>query len=228
MATVILFDIDGTLVSAGRSGRNAICAGLEAVVGRSVEPDELPFSFAGMTDRSILRRALQACGVAADNECIDEALEAYLQALPGEVSRASNYRVHPGVEPLLQRLSSTDSAIGLGTGNARRGARIKLERAGLHRYFSFGGYGCESEHRAEVIARGIERGARRLGETVSTCGAVIVGDTPADVEAAHDNGADCLAVATGSYSLSELEDCESRWLVESLRDDDVREVLGVV
>ena len=227
MATVILFDIDGTLVSAGRSGRNAICAGLEAVVGRSVEPDELPFSFAGMTDRSILRRGLEACGVPAHNECIDEALDAYLQALPDEVSKASNYRVHSGVEPLLERLSNTDLALGLGTGNARRGARIKLARAGLHRYFSFGGYGCESELRREVIARGIERGARRLGEAVSACGAIIVGDTPADIEAAHDNDADCLAVATGSYSLRELEDYEPRWLVASLQDDDVEEILGV-
>ena len=226
MTAIWLFDIDGTLVDSGGAGRRAIRAGLAKMLGCS-EPDVDPdFSFAGMTDRGIMRRALASRGVPVDDDRIDAAIEAYLEVLPGEVASSTRYRVHPGVGRLLDELHGrSELALGLGTGNARQGAMIKLGRAQLDHYFGFGGFGDECERREELIRRGIERGARRLGCEVGEASVIVVGDTPADIEAAQRNGADCLAVATGSRSRDELEACEPRWLVDSLEDEVVDQLV---
>ncbi len=224
MNLIILFDIDGTLISTGGAGRRAIQAGLREVVGRPITPG---FSFAGMTDRAIMRRALVEAGQPVDEGRIDAVLQAYLKELPRQVEEAPDFEVFSGVSPLLKRLDGRDDlVVGLGTGNARRGAEIKLGRAGLNRYFRFGGFGCEFECRKELIGEGIKRGARLMGRPVSNCRVVVVGDTPADIEAAHHNGADALAVTTGSWERSRLEDYRPRWLVDSLNDEVVRSVIG--
>jgi phosphoglycolate phosphatase-like HAD superfamily hydrolase len=96
-------------------------------------------------------------------------------------------------------------AVGLGTGNVREGARIKLERVGVHHHFRFGGFGNDAEARPEVIRLGAERGAAELGVPLAECRVVVIGDTPRDVHAAASIGAECIAVATGSYSVEELQ-----------------------
>lgn len=217
MNTIFVFDIDGTLVSTGGAGRRAICAGVASVVGCSAHEVPCEFSFAGMTDRAIMRRVLKACGHRCRREAIDAAICAYVDRLVGEVATSTGYRVFDGVEEMLERLAVRPGvALGLGTGNARRGARIKLRRAGLNEYFDFGGYGGEVEKRSEVIRLAIERGARKMGQQPGGCRAVVIGDTPADVAAAEANDAQCLAVATGRPPRSALEACRPTWLVDSL------------
>lgn len=225
MATIYLFDIDGTLIHSGGAGRRSICQGIAAVTGRPVASVDPRFSFAGMTDRAILRRALQECGERAEMERIGAALDAYLDVLADEVKRASSYRVLEGVESILEALRQRGSMMGLGTGNAERGARIKLGRAGLNHYFTFGGFGCEAEDRADVIRRAIARGAAKFGEKPTSCRSVIIGDTPADIEAAKANGAASLIVSTGSWSHRELQKRDPTWLVDSLASKRARQVL---
>lgn len=229
MTTLMIFDVDGTLVSTGGAGRRAICHGVAEVVGCGVEEVDPGFSFAGMTDRAILRRALVECGHVVDEACIDAGIRAYVEALPEAVTESTHYRVFDGVDSLLERLAGEPGVVlGLGTGNARRGAQIKLERAGLNRFFEFGGFGGEVEDRSEVIRLAIERGARRRGEAISNCRAIVVGDTPADVAAARANGAKCLAVATGRPPRSRLEQSEPTWVVDSFRDHHMEAALEAV
>jgi phosphoglycolate phosphatase-like HAD superfamily hydrolase len=97
-------------------------------------------------------------------------------------------------------------AIGLGTGNVERGARIKLGRVGASDRFRFGGFGCDAEDRAELIGVGADRGAAMLGAPRSACRVVVIGDTPRDVAAAQANDAECIAVATGHYDVESLTD----------------------
>ena len=88
--------------------------------------------------------------------------------------------------------------MGLGTGNIREGARVKLSRVGLFERFSFGGFGCDHEDRAALIRRGAERGAEQLGLPLSECRVVVIGDTPKDVAAALACGGECVGVGTGA------------------------------
>lgn len=212
--TVYLFDIDGTLISSGGAGRRAVESAFAEHHGR---PDACSgFSFAGMTDRAIARRALVGLGLAPDGAAIEAAIDAvlatYLRLLEEEVRQADDYRVHAGIHLALHALETTAAwsgnvAVGLGTGNLEAGARIKLARVGLDGRFAFGGYGSDAEDRAQLLRVGAERGAARLGRAVDECRVVVIGDTPKDIEAARAISAEVIAVATGPYSVAELSAC---------------------
>ena len=216
--TVLLFDIDGTLITTGGIGRRAIERAFRQRYGRH---DVLGFSFGGMTDRLIVRDALaelrpDLTGDELEAE-IDAALEAYLLILAEETRSAAGLRVHRGVERALdEALGRSGYAVGLGTGNVRRGAELKLGPVGLYERFTFGGFGCDHIDRAELLRIGARRGANRLGASLGQCRVVVIGDTPKDVAAAREIGAESLAVATGGSSLGELADANPDHLFADL------------
>lgn len=163
------------------------------------------FSFAGMTDRAIARAGLLAVAQSVTAERIDALLDAYLRSLAAEVSASRGYQVLPGVNEILLRLPGRGPcALGLGTGNIRAGATIKLQRAALDQHFDFGGFGCDHEDRAELLRIGAERGASRLGRARAACRVIVIGDTIRDVAAALAIGAECIGVGTGGTALGEL------------------------
>lgn len=206
--TVFLFDIDGTLITTGGVGRVAIESAFDRLFGR---PDAFEsISFAGMTDRAIVRAGLMAIGRKPAEPDIDAAIDAYVAVLEEEVSRAdgAKYRVHTGIEAALDVVHGRgSSAIGLGTGNIRAGARVKLERVGLYGRFSFGGFGCDAEDRAELIRIGADRGAKALDTPRESCRVVVIGDTPKDIAAARAIGAESIGVGTGPFAPADLLAC---------------------
>ena len=222
--TVVLFDIDGTLITSGGTGRKALVRAFERLYSRGDACEH--FSFAGMTDRAIFREGLKTIGAAGTEDEIDTLLEDYLSHLAHEVARAEVYAVHPGVIDALEALCDLPHvALGLGTGNVERGARTKIERVDLNHYFDFGGFGCDAEPRAELIAAGARRGAERLGLPLAKCRLVIVGDTPKDISAAHDNRGLCIAVATGGASYETLVEAGGDLVCHDLTDPRVLEAL---
>lgn len=224
MPRVVLFDIDGTLITSGGAGARALNRAVELALGRdAVRAD---FSFAGMTDPAIFRRLLLSLGLEATEAQIERVLAVYPEILREEVANASGYRVHPGIVEALDALVNRDDvALGLGTGNVERGARIKLGRVGLNPYFAFGGFGCDAEARDALIRAGAERGAARLGRPLAACRVLIVGDTPRDVAAAHAIGAPCLALATGGATAEALHDAGADYVYPDLEAAGALDVL---
>ena len=203
MTTILLFDLDGTLLLTGGAGRRAMEAAFEEVCGASHVLSG--FSFGGMTDQLIVRTALRGLGHPDDAEAVQRVLDAYLELLPDEVERSERYRVLPGARELVESLHGLEGvALGLGTGNIRPGAMTKLGRGGLDVFFDFGGFGCDAEDRVELLRAGAERGAEKLGVPLDECRVVVIGDTPRDVSAACAMGARCVGVGTGGFSPQEL------------------------
>jgi phosphoglycolate phosphatase len=210
--TVLLFDIDGTLVTTGGAGRRAIVRTFAEVYQR---PDACEhFHFGGMTDWAIMRAGLAAIGEdvtegPAATAAIASLLARYVLLLGEEVDRATpeHYRVHRGMQAAIDAGRAAGMAVGLGTGNIEAGARVKLRRVQLEHHFDFGGFGDDSELRPELLRRGAERGAARLGVAREHARVVVIGDTPKDVAAAQAIGAECVAVATGGCSREALEAC---------------------
>jgi phosphoglycolate phosphatase-like HAD superfamily hydrolase len=203
--TVLLFDVDGTLVTTGGVGRRALEIAFERSFGR--RDACRTFRLDGMTDRAIVRAGMRAIAVEPTEALIDQVLVDYLLVLAEEVAAASDatYRLHAGMAATLDAAAiCRDVAVGLGTGNIREGARIKLQRVGIYDRFPFGGFGCDAEDRTELIRRGAERGAARLGAGAAECRVVIIGDTPRDVAAAQAIGAESVGVGTGSFSAEQL------------------------
>ena len=213
--TVLLFDIDGTLLHGGGSGRRAVARVFGERFARHEVFDAVRFH--GMTDRAIVRGGLVRAGLPADEAAIDAVCAAYLAALAEEVPRAEGFRVMPGAAALLDALAGRPGlAVGLGTGNLREGARIKLEHARLYHHFAFGGFGCDAEDRAELIRIGAERGARHLARPLEDCSVIVIGDTPKDVAAAQAIGARSLTVQTSGFSAADLLAAGATWAFPDL------------
>ena len=215
--TVLLFDVDGTLITTGGVGRRALNRAFREAYGR--EDACAHFSFDGMTDRAIARSGLSAIGVEVTSERIDALLSDYVRFLREEIARGDRqgYIVHAGIPEALAAASTRNTiALGLGTGNLKEGAIAKLEPVGLHDRFTFGGFGCDAEDRAALIRRGAERGAEKLGRPLDACRVVIIGDTPKDVDAARAMGAQCIGVGTGGFTAEALADHGATWAFPDL------------
>lgn len=213
MPTIVLFDIDGTLITTGGASRSALTGAFVSRYGRGDIFDG--FAFGGRTDRGIIRHGLARAGALRDGmssdaieDAIDGMIEHYLPVLRETLAAAETHRLHPGALDVIEALDAHPRdrvALGLGTGNVERGARIKLGPFDINPRLPFGGFGCDAEDRAALIAAGFTRGAARLGVPVDRCRRVVIGDTPRDVEAARANGASAIAVATGGATHAELE-----------------------
>lgn len=217
MPTIVLLDIDGTLITTKGASRAAL---IEAFARRYGRRDLFEaFSFGGRTDWGIMRHGLERLELPADDAAIAEMVEVYLPVLAETLAAAPVHDLLPGVEPLIAALEGRAAlALGLGTGNVERGARIKLEKFGLNPRLPFGGFGCDAEDRGELIAAGFARGAARLGLSVDRCRRVVIGDTPRDVQAARANGAVAIAVATGGASVEALRASAPDALFDDLTD----------
>jgi phosphoglycolate phosphatase-like HAD superfamily hydrolase len=236
--TVVLFDIDGTLITCGGAGRRAMERALREIAPHATTD----FSFGGMTDPAIVRRALrqntrvreshEPPESAADKEAlIDRALERYLDLLSDELPRSEGYAVLPGVRRAIEALererdAGAPIAIGLGTGNLVRGAELKLRPADLWHRFDFGGFGSDDEDRPTLLRHGATRGAQRLGAPADAFVTVVIGDTPRDVQAARAIGSRCLAVATGSYAREDLAAERPDHVLDTLLELELSHVLG--
>jgi phosphoglycolate phosphatase len=196
MMRALLFDLDGTLTHGGGGGGRALAKALHA---RPAAGEELrKMRLDGMTDRGIARILLTAEKHAEVTEQdIDEVLAHYLEKLAGEVAERP-YQPLPGVVELLETLQHK-ALLGLCTGNLEKGAQLKLGSANLWRYFSFGGFGSDAEPRAEIVKAAWRRAQERnAGE------AIVIGDTPRDILAAHEAGLPACGVATGRFSIHDL------------------------
>lgn len=214
--TVLLFDIDGTLVTTGGAGRRAVAKTFELTYGRADACDAI--AFGGMTDRAIFRLGLEALGLEHSPAAVDALLGEYLKILADEVARVedAHYRVHAGMREAVQAGHEERYAVGLGTGNVEAGARIKLARVGLADAFAFGGFGDDAEDRAALILAGAQRGAQALGVPLTETRVLIIGDTVKDVAAALANGFECLGVATGGVSVEALRQAGAQWAAQDL------------
>ena len=203
--TLVLFDIDGTLISSGRAGVRGMSRSFERLFGVRGALDAV--SLAGRTDRAIVIEALTRAGQPADDESVRRLRDAYFEDLPLALAdpQAHPGAVLPGVFPLLDALASrSDAIIGLLTGNFASGARIKLGHFGLWERFAFGAFGDDHTDRRALVAIAVEAAASTGHPRVAPDEIVVIGDTPLDVDCAQAYGARAVAVATGPYSQDEL------------------------
>ena len=217
--TLVLFDIDGTLIQSGRAGLRGMNAAFSRLHGRVSALSDVPI--AGRTDRAIVADVLRLLGVEPSDEQVQRLREAYLEDLRLEIGRPveAPSGVLPGVVDLLSALEvRTDVAVGLLTGNFAGGAAIKLGHFGLWERFRFGAFGDDHADRRALVPVALEQAAR-AGCRVTRAGrVVIIGDTPLDVDCALAHGARALGVATGPFGREDLAAAGAHHVVPTLAD----------
>jgi phosphoglycolate phosphatase len=226
-STLILFDIDGTLVLTGGAGGRAMSLAFEEVF--AVPNAFQGIAMAGRTDAWILSDAADAYGIPADSPDLARFRDAYARHLTIELDKPGVARkgLMPGVRELLDALAPRDDVyLALLTGNYEEGARLKLEYFDLWRYFPCGAFGDDAPHRNVLVPKALARVQACEGLTFPAANAVVIGDTPLDVGCAAFAGARSLAVATGSHSVDELREAGADIVMQDLSDTD--EVLRVI
>jgi phosphoglycolate phosphatase-like HAD superfamily hydrolase len=213
----ILFDIDGTLITTGGAGAASWRLAFDELYGIPADIGE--FTDAGMTDPDVGRRTLEAVmHRPPERKEFARLLERRLHHMHQAVDDSDGYRVLPGVTELLPRLIDEGYLLGLVTGNVEAAAHIKLHRGRLNRFFSFGGYGSDSDDRGEITRIALKRATLVYGDDVSAGRAIVVGDTPRDVEGAHAAGIECVGVATGHYTVEQLREAGADAAIGSLEE----------
>ena len=197
----MLFDIDGTLITTGGAGAVAWRRAFEELHGKPLDIREVTES--GMTDPEVGRVALRnILGRDPDRRELATAMAHYLRHLSDAIDQSDGYRVMPGIEDLVERLVDDGHLLGLTTGNIEAAAHIKLARAGLNRFFSFGGYGSDSNERAELTRCALERG-RLVSGGVALRGlpASPSATPPATSPPATAPASEVVGVATGNFTV---------------------------
>lgn len=216
---LILFDIDGTLLTAGGAPRRAFRRALIEHFG--TDGAEARTDFSGKTDPQIVHELMGGAGFADDHieDRIAGLFEHYLEGLERELVGEDGHRLLAGAAELVPALADDPRILlGLVTGNVERGARLKLERFGLWPRFRVGAFGSDARERDRLPTIALERAHRLTGHRFAGHETVVVGDTPADVRCARAAGAVAVAVATGRPTREELAAAGPDFLLDSLEE----------
>jgi phosphoglycolate phosphatase len=225
---LVLFDIDGTLLSSEGLGRASMQRALAEVFGSPGNPS---YRYDGKTDKQIIRDVMRLEG--HSDAHIDARMETllvlYLEGLRAGV-KSGRFNVRPlaGVVEILDELEKRDDIVlGLLTGNIEPGARIKLTAAGINPdRFRVNAFGSDHEHRPELPAIAQRRASETLGLDIAGDRLVVIGDTPADIECGRSLGARAIGVASGHYTVEQLETHKPYAALPSL--ENTRQVLETI
>ena len=215
---ILLFDIDGTLVSTGGAGAVAWKQAFQELHGIPADIGE--YTDAGMTDPDVGAQTFEAVlhRKPTAHE-LAQLIQRRLEHLPEAVAASSGYKVLPGVPERLRQLSRDGHLLGLITGNGDGAAHIKLQRGDLNRWFTFGAYAEAGLDRAGIVRQAVRRGEAMLREDVPNADIFVIGDTPRDIDAAHAAGCTAIGVATGHHDAAALRDARADHVVPTLEDE---------
>jgi phosphoglycolate phosphatase-like HAD superfamily hydrolase len=216
---LLLFDIDGTMLLTGGTGMAAMAHVATQLFGDAFSWEGV--NPAGHLDPLIFAEAAANNGLAPNDEHHRTFRDAYLRQL--RVSLDANrdkVRCMPGIAQTLALLRQReDVVLGLVTGNYSDAVPIKLAAIAVDpQWFTITAFGDEAATRPAMVELALRRYADMFGEVIDPHRAIIIGDTPRDIDCAHAHGCRCLAVATGRFSLDELRRAGADVAVSDLAD----------
>lgn len=214
---LLAFDIDGTLLSSHGFAARAFETALVKHFGTA--GDIGAFSWSGKLDPNIMRELLVSGHVPADE--IERKLPAVLEDYAGILEATlpeGRVSLKDGVRQTLDRCREYEDILCvLCTGNIPGGARVKLSRVDLERYFPTGAFGSDGATRAELPPIARRRAQRWWGLSIDAHKVFVIGDSPEDVKCAQANGYWSVAVASGLHPREELALYKPDLLIETLQ-----------
>jgi len=222
---LLLWDIDGTLINSGAAGVHAL---IRATIERfGGDGDLTGVEIAGRTDTSIAHQILEKYGEPVTDDRVNALLDAYVRLLPEELPRR-NGRILPGIRAIVQGSSQQPNiALGLLTGNLRRGAELKLGHYDLWQFFPFGAFADDHHDRNALGPCALTRAIEKTATQFAPDHVDVIGDTGHDIACGKAIGARTIAVATGSWSRDRLAAYHPDFLFDDLSNvDEVKKTLG--
>jgi len=214
--TIILWDIDGTLLLTGGSGKAAFNRIFKELYNEDNIWDDLHPD--GKTDTAIIKECYQRrFQKSPTEEEIDRIKEAYIKENKIELKNAPRFHLMPYVEKTLNKLSLNPTiAMGLATGNYREPGFDKLKRGQIDHHFNFGGFACDSEDRLKLTQIALENAIEYIREEPKDV--YLIGDTVHDIRCGNEIGATTIAVCTGSTTKEVLKDAGADEVINDLSE----------
>ena len=227
MRKLVLFDIDGTILSTGGIGGRSLYQAIEEVCrekkmfGDNPTPELGRVRMSGGMDTQIVHDILE--GVLPEStvqQLLPDIFDRIAKLLrEGCKAKGANVILLDGVRELISAVADHEACLpGLLTGNNKGGAAAKLDVFNLNPFFQFGAFGDDARSRNALPAIAARRAFEQTGEAFTGKDIVIIGDTPRDIECARHAGAYAIAVATGTYSRAELAPYKPDTLFDDLSD----------
>lgn len=216
MAKLLLWDIDGTLISVHGAGAAALCQAMKVAFGIDADMDGIELG--GRTDSMICRVFFDKYGVDMAERNVHDFFEAYLQSLRQQLVEKDGIG-HPGTLEILEQARQREDLVqGLLTGNLARGARSKLEHFRIWHYFEFGAFGDYHHDRNKLGPVALEEAFKASGVEFRPEDVFVIGDTPHDIACGKAIEAKTIAVATGASAFETLASNEPTALFRDLSD----------
>jgi len=208
----LLFDIDGTLINTGGAGLKAMKSTVKSILGN----EELlkDYSFAGKTDSQIMNDMVRKSGLDDNPETLSKLFEqTYIENLKTNLKNSDNFKIYPNVNDLIDLYKKNeDFELALLTGNFETGAKLKLEHAGLWKYFKWGVFGNLSEDRVH-LAKDALKTITEKEKMVNTKNIFIIGDTTNDIRCGKAIDATTIAFTSGFEPEEKLRNCSPDFMV---------------
>jgi len=213
---LLLFDIDGTLLTSGGAGEKALSLAMKDLFG--CDDDLSKIEVAGRTDSGIARQIFALHGIEPTVENFSRFFEGYLRHLAGTLPGAPG-RLLPGIVELLVKLRACpEVALALLTGNLAEGARLKLMHYGVWEYFEFGAFADDHHDRNQLGGFAKARALEKHGVEFAPENIYVLGDTPHDIACGRAIGAKTVAIATGGCTRDQLMAHQPDYLFDDLSD----------
>ncbi|MFD8939466.1 HAD family hydrolase [Streptomyces sp. NPDC059578] len=212
MPHLVLWDIDHTLLATRGVGRELSAVAFEQVLG---VPMGEQATVDGITEPVIFRETALLHGVTTDRATFERFAAALAHAhLRSVADLRERGHALPGAAAALAALAAAGVRQTVATGNVRAVAEIKLAVFGLDRHIDrdSGAYGEDADLRPELVRTALERAAADPAD------AVVIGDTPADVEGARANGVRVIGVTTGRSDAATLQRAGAEVVLPGLED----------
>jgi phosphoglycolate phosphatase-like HAD superfamily hydrolase len=221
MRTFVLWDIDGTLVSAGRIGEELYDEAFRVVFGRDPdEPIARTISMGGRTDHDITLELLARHGMEDGHSHLPAFSSALVDVLAAKIDvLRERGRALPGAKAALEAMGEEPGVVqSLLTGNIEPNAAVKLAAFGLdgHVDLEVGGYGSDDHRRPFLVDVARRKAKAKYGRDFGPSDTVLVGDTPLDIAAGREGGARVVAVATGAYTREQLTEAGADAVLDDL------------
>lgn len=224
MNKLILFDIDGTLVTGKTGHKQAFINGFKEVFDLETELDW--DSVQGMTDQQVITTILLRHGF--QEEEIKRKMPACLVVMEKSFQKSiltSEVKILDGVVELLSNLKANNHILGLVTGNLIAIAKAKLGKVGLWEFFDVGGFGSDDFYRVNLVKLAIQRAGEKHN-FVWDKNVILFGDTPLDIKAGQEVGVATIGVTTGVHARKDLENIGASAVVDSF--ENVNDVLKLI
>jgi phosphoglycolate phosphatase-like HAD superfamily hydrolase len=199
---ILLFDIDGTLIHTGGSGKHAMEAAFEEIYGMPGGLENVLLM--GKPIRRFCWRRFKNIIWRGRTSKLNDSKSAILFILPRTMQRPRPKRLMPASRNCWKNCKNARNPSRLAHRQLIRGAEIKLEYFDLWQYFEFGAFGDDEVDRNKLVPHALRRAEEKFGVRPQQDRMYVIGDTPRDIYCARPHGAITVAVATGEYSIEEL------------------------